>query len=73
MEECKPSGPIRNEEITQEPPSDQQEEEIIPVRDWFAGMALVGMGNWWPNVVGDYKAKAVWAYSMADAMLEARK
>ncbi|MFN9112134.1 MAG: hypothetical protein ACK5XN_18870 [Bacteroidota bacterium] len=44
----------------------------MELRDWFAGMALVGMGQWWPTTVGDYGAKANWAYAQADAMLAER-
>lgn len=44
----------------------------MTMRDWFASQALVGMGNWWPTHPQDFTAKAVWAYSMADAMLKVR-
>lgn len=54
------------------------------LRDWFAGMALCGMGTWIPSSDGGaildgdlnqreaQKAMAEWAYKMADAMLAAR-
>jgi hypothetical protein len=44
----------------------------MDLRDWFAGLALIGMGQWWPTAVGDYGAKANWAYAQADAMLAER-
>lgn len=43
--------------------------EGMTLRQWYAGQALVGMGNWWPNIPGDYEAKAYWAFAMADAMI----
>ena len=56
-------------------------DEGMILRDWFAGHALVSMETWVPNNPdGSYpqtpediqRAKAVWAYAMADAMLAAR-
>lgn len=53
----------------------------MSLRDWFAGQALVSMETWVPNNPdGSYpqmpkniqRAKATWAYQMADAMLAAR-
>lgn len=47
----------------------------MSLRDWFAGMALAGMGERQPFAYHDANvpmAKAQYAYAMADAMLEAR-
>ncbi len=52
----------------------------MTLRDWFAGQALCGMGNWWPCDNEGYaiygpqgmKLKAVEAYRLADAMLATR-
>ena len=49
----------------------------MSMRDWFAGQALVGMGAWGPaphNWYGEaqLRAKAKYAYEIADAMLKAR-
>ena len=55
----------------------------MTLRDWFAGQALAGMGNWAPcpeegSPIGRqlaaqiHRLKAEWAYAMADAMLSAR-
>jgi hypothetical protein len=52
----------------------------MTLRDWFAGQALTGMGNWCPvdsegyAVVGSLVPvkRAEWAYAQADAMLAAR-
>lgn len=44
----------------------------MSLRDWFAGQALAGICAD-PNAGGSNKAIAVTAYSLADAMLEARK
>lgn len=55
----------------------------MTLRDYFASQALVGMGTWAPNdALGisrgmtsaeAHKNRAEWAYTQADAMLEARK
>lgn len=52
----------------------------LTLRDYFAGQALAGMGQWcpgldpyWPNPEEVCRRKAEWAYRQADAMLEARK
>lgn len=44
----------------------------MTLRDYFAAQALAGMGVWWPKVIGDHVARAVWAYAAADAMLHVR-
>ncbi|WP_260581135.1 hypothetical protein [Sphingopyxis sp. PET50] len=54
----------------------------MSLRDHFAGLALVGMTTWapcdengyaQPDQAAVWKAKAEWAYGMADAMLSARQ
>ncbi len=54
----------------------------LPLRDYFAGQALAGMGTWMPpytDLPADLtdaavlKARADWAYLQAIAMLAARK
>lgn len=47
-------------------------EDGMTLRDWFAGQALVGMGQWSPTHPNDYESKARWSYAQADAMLAAR-
>jgi len=46
------------------------------LRDYFAGQALVGMGNWKGKPDADMdvvrKLKAEWSYAQADEMLIAR-
>lgn len=45
--------------------------EVVTLRDYFAGKAMQGaMAD--PEVVMNSKRIAEWAYSMADAMMEAR-
>lgn len=54
----------------------------MTLRDYFAGQALVGIGDWCPEQRGDgsygiahaeqQRRRAVWAYEQADAMLKAR-
>ena len=55
---------------------------MIGLRDYLAAQALIAQGTWWPNDENGRqphghtairKAKAEYAYAMADAMLEARK
>lgn len=50
----------------------------MSLRDWFAGQALVHIANWTPNcdhsdTKSFQKAKAEYAYGLADAMLAARE
>ena len=46
----------------------------MTLRDYFAGQALAGMGQWSPSGMQmDFGARAHWAYEQADAMLKARK
>ena len=54
----------------------------MTLRDWFAGQALIAMGEWTPyradgTVVCDpseqHRIRSQYAYGAADAMLEARK
>jgi len=56
----------------------------MSLRDWFAGQALAGLGEWTPNLddgsqldwtsmVAVRIHRAEWAYAQADAMLAARK
>ena len=42
------------------------------LRDYFAAKALEGIGVWSPTIPGDHIARAVWAYSAADAMMAVR-
>jgi hypothetical protein len=44
----------------------------MTLRDWFAGMALMGMIEDW-NLHGNKPAMAKEAFGLANAMLEARK
>lgn len=60
----------------------------MSLRDWFAGQALVGMGQWVPRYQADgtyasgvsqsmcspqgHALRAEWCYRQADAMLAAR-
>ena len=50
---------------------------VIPLRDWFAGQALPGiLASMNPMAEGAWKNDSIaaeWSYSLADAMLEARK
>lgn len=51
----------------------------MSLRDWFAGQAMVGLGSWMPRGFDNLNsfdakiARARWAYSQADALLEARE
>lgn len=50
----------------------------MSLRDWFAGQALVHIANWTPycdhsDTKSFQKAKAEYAYGLADAMLAARE
>lgn len=54
-----------------------QDQIGLTKREWFAGMALVGMETWCPTGVSGFakanvhEAKAEWAVRMADALLAA--
>jgi hypothetical protein len=64
----------RNDEAAFPVPIGQTDERQwgMSLRDWFAGKAMEGMmGD--PELAGDYKTFATWAYGWADAMMEARK
>lgn len=58
-----------------------RERDALSLRDQFAGQALISMGTWMPmpdegmpslNTPKTLLARASWAYSQADAMIEAR-
>ena len=54
--------------------------DTTALRDYFAGQALAGIGNWvpegcgWPHPgeVASQHRRAQWAYDQADAMLRVR-
>ncbi len=72
----KTSIPAFPNSIINQNTGDHTYEEGMSLRDWFAGQALVGMGN--RRWEGEDKETATQkharaCYSIADAMLEARK
>ena len=58
------------------------EDHGMTLLDYFAGQALVALGNWvpresatvsgWPNPTEIKRLRAEWAYEQAAAMLDAR-
>lgn len=56
----------------------ERSHEGMTLRDWFAGQALISMGQWCPpgceqfNADFTMRARADWAYRHADALLAAR-
>lgn len=45
----------------------------MTLRDYFAGQALVAMGQWVPGMAGTvHEVRAIYAYEQADAMIAER-
>ena len=71
-----PAMPCSNEQYTHGNPQAGDAWSGMSLRDWFAGQALAGLcANVAWNGLGSsgIKVRAIDAYSIADAMLSARK
>ena len=64
------------------PAGDLYQQEGMTLRQWYAGQALVSMGQWTPNDPSTdwgtpeapvIQRKAEWAFEMADAMIAAEQ